>query len=192
MPEPTFQNLGFELAGPAPGLAAGWTFAFHAGAEEIAGYGPAPERPAEDFARFWSGNEAFMFAFEPDDVEPALYDESPESVEDFEEEWSQNESFLRELASAEAADYDPGPGTKLVEDFDGLWAGNESFIVAFAPGDLAAAPLEAFESGWRSNEAFLFAFAPADLSSASYDAAGVAEPVEDFEELFPMLVMTTV
>ena len=192
MPEPTFQNLGFELAGAAPGLADGWTLAFHSGAEEIAGYDPAPERPAEDFERSWSGNDAFMFAFEPGDVEPALYDESPESVEDFEEGWLQNESFLRELASTAAADYDPGPGTKLVEDFDGLWAGNESFIVAFAPGDLAAAPLEVFESGWRSNEAFLFAFAPADLSSASYDAAGVAEPVEDFEELFPMLVMTTV
>ena len=24
MPDPTFQNLGFELAGAAPGLAAGW------------------------------------------------------------------------------------------------------------------------------------------------------------------------
>ena len=32
----TFQNLGFELAGAGPGLAAGWTLGFRATAEEIA------------------------------------------------------------------------------------------------------------------------------------------------------------
>jgi hypothetical protein len=190
MPDPTFQNLGFELAGAAPGLAAGWTLAFQASVEEIAGYAPAPERPQEDFERSWLGNESFVFAFAPSALEPALYDPAPESVEDFDENWSQNESFLRELVSVAAAEYGPGP--KLVEDFDGLWAGNESFLFGFAPADLAAAPTEAFESGWRSNESFLFAFAPGNLSSASYDTAGVAEPVEDFEELFPTLVMTTV
>lgn len=192
MPEPTFQNLGFELGGAAPGLAAGWTLDFLASVEEIAGYGHAPERPQEDFERGWLGNESFVFAFEPSALEPALFDEAPESVEDFEEGWSQNESFLRALSSIAAADYDPGPGTKLVEDFDGLWANNETFIFAFAPGDLVAAPLEAFESGWRSNEAFIFAFQPADLAAAVYDSAGIGEPFEDFEELFPTLVMTTV
>ena len=53
MADPTFQNLGFELAGAAPGLAAGWTLALQASAEEIAGYAPAPERPQEDFERAW-------------------------------------------------------------------------------------------------------------------------------------------
>lgn len=158
MSEPTFQNQGFELAGAAPGLAAGWTLAHQASVEEIAGYAPAPERAQGDFERGWLGNESFVFAFAPSVLEPALFDETPESVEDFEENWSQNETFLRELVSQGAAEYGPGP--KLVEDFDELWDGNE----AFAPADLAAAPTEAFESGWRSNESFLFALAPGDLA----------------------------
>jgi hypothetical protein len=190
MPEPTFQNLGFELAGAAPGIAAGWALDFLASAEDIAGYGPAPERAQEDFERGWLDNDSFVFAFAPTALEPALYDDAPESIEDFEETWSQNESFLRELVSIAAAEYGPGP--KLIEDFDELWAGNEAFLFSFAPGDLSAAPTEPFESGWRSNESFVFAFQPADISAAIYDSAGVGEPVEDFEELWPTLVMTTV
>lgn len=192
MAEPTFQNLGFELAGAAPGLAAGWTLSFLASAEELAGYAPVPERPQEDFERAWLGNESFLFAFAPAGVEPALYDDGPESIEDFEEGWSQNETFLTELASISAADYDPGAGTKLVEDYDGFWAGNESFLFALTPGDLAAAPLEAFEAGWRSNESFIFAFAPGNLSAALYDAPGPTDAFEDFENEWPTLVMTTV
>ena len=78
MPAPTFQNLGFELAGPAPGLAAGWALAFQSSAEEIAGYGPVPELPQEDFERAWLANEDFLFAFTPISVEPGLYDDMPE------------------------------------------------------------------------------------------------------------------
>ena len=170
MAEPTFQNLGFELAGTAPGLAAGWALDFLASAEEIAGYGPVPERAQEDFERGWLDNESFVFAFASSALEPALYDDAPESVEDFEEGWSQNESFLRELVSIAAAEYGPGP--KLVEDFDELWDGNESFIFAFTPSDLAAAPTEPFEAGWRSNDSFLFAF------SASGLALGITETFE--------------
>lgn len=192
MPAPTFQNLGFETAGGSPGAALGWLHAFQSSAEEIAAYAPSPERPQEDFERAWLGNDDFLFAFALTSIEPTLYDATSESVEDFEEEWSQNEAFLFELGSIDAADYDPGAAAKLVEDFDGLWDGNESFLFAFAPPDLSAAPTEAFESGWHSNQAFVFAFAPANLSAASYDAAGTPEPVEDFEELWPNVRMTTV
>lgn len=191
MPTPTFQNLGFELAGATPGLAANWALAFQGSAEEIAGYG-VPERPQEDFERAWLANEDFLFTLPQTSVEPALYDDTPESVEDFDEGWSQNETFLRELASIAAADYDPGATTKLVEDFDGLWTGNEAFLTSFSAGNLSAAPLEAFETGWRNNGTFVFAFAPANLGAASYDAAGAAEAVEDFEELWPTLAMTSV
>lgn len=189
MPEPTFQNLGFEDAGAAPGLAEGWTLAHLASVEELAGYG-SPERPWEDFERGWM-NDDFLFSLAQAVIGPALYDDVPESVEDFEEGWSQNEAFVRELASVEAADYDPGASTKLAEDFDGLWGGNEAFLFAFAPADLTGIPTEAFESGWRGNGSFLFSFDPSDVSAASYDTAGTAEPVEDFEELWPDLVMTT-
>lgn len=189
MPEPTFQNLGFEDAGTAPGLAEGWTLAHLASVEELAGYG-SPERPQEDFERGWS-NDDFLFSLAQAVIGPALYDDVPESIEDFEEGWSQNEAFVRELASVEAVNYDPGGGTKLAEDFDGLWGGNEAFILAFEPGDLVGIPTAAFEAGWRGNESFLFGFGPSDVSAASYDAAGTAEPVEDFEELWPNLVMTT-
>jgi len=192
MPDPTFQNLGFELAGAAPGLAAGWTLALQASAEEIAGYAPVPERPEEDFERGWLGNESFVFALPPSALEPALFDDTPKSIEDFEEGWAQNETFLRELASVDAADYDPGAGIKLVEDFDGFWSSNEAFLFAFQPSDLSAPPTEAFEASWRSNESFLFSLQPGDLSAAIYDSAGVTGPVEDFEELFPTLVMATV
>ncbi len=191
MLDATFQNLGFELAGAGPGLAAGWVLDFRATAEDLAGYG-VPERPQEDFERGWLGNEGFLFALAPSAVEPALYDGAPESMEDFEEGWSQNEAFLRELVSAAAAGYSPGPDAKLVEDFDGLWVGNEAFLTAFGPSDLAAVPVEGFEADWRGNGAFLFVFTPASLSAASYDPAGVAQPVEDFEELWPSVRMTSV
>ncbi len=87
MPDPTFQNLGFELAGAAPGLAAGWTLALQASVEELAGYAPTPEQPQEDFERGWLGNESFVFAFQPADVSAAIYDSAGvgEPVEDFEE-----------------------------------------------------------------------------------------------------------
>ncbi len=189
MPAPTFQNLGFEEEGAAPGLAEGWTLAQLASVEEIAGYG-SPERPQEDFKRGWS-NDDFLFSLAQAAIGPALYDDVPESIEDFEEGWSQNESFVHDLGSAEAADYAPSAGTKLVEDFDGLWAGNEDFLFVFAPSDLTSIPIEPFEAGWRDNESFLFAFGPSDVSAASYDTAGAAEPVEDFEELWPTLMMTT-
>jgi hypothetical protein len=192
MPSPTFQNLGFELAGTTRGLAAEWIFGFQATAEELAGYGPTPERPQEDFERSWLGNESFLFAFEPTSIEPSLYDDSPESVEDFEEGWLQNENFITELASIEAADDHPGAGTKLIEDFDGLWAGNEAFLFSFAPLNLVAGPIDAFEAGWRDNGSFVFAFTAGNLSAASYDAAGTAAPLEDFEELWPNVRMTTV
>lgn len=191
MPAPTFQNLGFETAGAVPGSAASWLLAFQSTAEEIAAFAPAPERPQEDFERAWLANEDFVFGFGPTSLEPSLYDPSPKSIEDFEEDWSQNETFLFELASIAAADFDPGSGTKLAEDFDGQWATNEAFLFAFSPSDLSAEPTEAFESGWRSNQSFVFAFVPADLSAASFDAAGTPELVEDFEELWPTVVMTT-
>jgi hypothetical protein len=108
MPAPTFQNLGFEAAGPTPGSALGWLLAWQATAEEIASFGPSPVRPHEDFERGWLGNEDFLFAFAPTSVEPALFDPASESAEDFEEGWSQNESFLFEFASVAAADYEPG------------------------------------------------------------------------------------
>ena len=189
MPDPTFQNLGFEL-GAAPGLAAGWALALQASVEELAGYAPTPERPEEDFERGWLGNESFVFALAPSALEPALYDDAPESLEDFEENWEQNESFLRELVSVAAAEYGPGP--KLVEDFDELWSGNESFVFAFAPADLSAAPTEPFEAGWRSNESFVFAFVPGNLSAALYDAPGPTDAFENFENEWPTLVMSTV
>ncbi len=176
MPAPTFQNLGFEDAGAAPGLAEGWTLSQLASVEEIAGYG-SPERPQEDFERGWT-NDDFLFALAQAVIGPAIYDDVPESVEDFNEGWSQNEAFVRELASAEAADYDPSGGTKLVEDFDGLWAGNDAFLFAFAPDDLSAAPTEAFESGWRGNELFLFALSVGDVA---------AEPTETFESGWPLM-----
>jgi hypothetical protein len=131
----------------------------------------------------------FAFTLAPAAVEPALYDSAPKSFESFEQEWAQNESFLFELASIAAADYDPGAGTKLVEDYEGFWSSNEAFLFAFAPADLAAAPLEPFESGWRSNGTFLFAFAPANLSAAQYGSP--AQPVEGFEASWPTVRMTT-
>lgn len=173
----TFENLGFEVVGAAPGLAVAWTLEFLASAEEIAGYG-TPELPQEAFERGWASNESFVFAFAPEMLVPALFDATPESVEDFEDGWSANETFLRQLASVAAADYHPGDPVKLVEDFDSFWNANEGFRRAFEAGDLVAAPIEPFELGWRSNESFVFAFGGGDIALG---------PMETFEVGWPLL-----
>ena len=146
MPATTFQNLGFETAGASPGLAEGWTLSQLASAEEIAGYG-TPERPQEDFERGWQ-NDTFSHSLAPTAIEPALFDEAPESVEDFEEGWSQNESFITELTSAVAADYDAGIANKPAEAFEAGWRGNGSFVLAFAPADLSVPLVDGFEDSW--------------------------------------------
>jgi hypothetical protein len=178
MGSPTFQNLGFEVAGGAPGTALGWTVAFQASAEEIAGYGSGPELPAEDFERLWAQNESFLFSLSQTAVEPALYDtaqapQSPKSLEDFERDWSQNEAFLTEMGSSEAALYAEGAVTRPAETFEGSWANNDAFLSAFGEGDLWAAPIEGFESGWRGNESYLF-----DFSASGTIALG---PLDTFE-----------
>jgi hypothetical protein len=180
MPAPTFQNMGFESAGDAPGLAAFWTLAWLASAAEIAGYG-SPERPAEDFERGWADNDRFLSVLEPGKALPRFFDRVAEPLEDFEEGWSLNEAFIRELASVAPADYDPGPDPKLVEDFDQLWADNEAFLASFEPSDLVATPTEAFESNWLGNQSFLFAFGAGDTSLG---------PTETFEA--DWTAMTTV
>lgn len=192
MPTPTFANLGFEAAGATPGAALAWTLSFHSSAEEIASYAPPAERPQEDFERAWLSNDLFLHAFGPTSLEPSLFDTNPQSIENFEEEWSSNESFLFELGSIAAADFDPGVAVKLVENFDGLWANNQAFLFALTPGALAPPHADPFESGWRSNQSFLFAFTAPNLNPATFDAAGTPEPVEDFEELWPNVRMTTV
>lgn len=165
----TFQNLGFEISGAAPGLAASWTLASQASAEEIAGYG-SPELPAEDFERAWSNNEHFLVNLPPTGVEPALYSDPPASFDGFETGWSSNETFLFELGSIAAASY--GAGAKLVEDFEDHWAANQSYRFAFADANLSAGPLDGFESGWRGNQTFLFSFGSTDIALG---------PTESFE-----------
>lgn len=187
----TFTNLGFESAGATPGSAMAWHHNFQASAEDIVGFGPEPQSPVEHFERGWLSNDDYVFAFGPTSIEPTLYDSAPSSIEDFEEEWFQNETFLFEHSGLSAAFFDFENASKPAEDFDELWFGNEGFSYSFGGGSLSAPFADAFETGWRSNQSFLYAFSSGNLSVASFDSAGTAEPVEDFEELWPTIRMVS-
>jgi len=191
MSEATFVNLGFEVAGSTPGTALAWQHNFQSSAEDIAGFGPAPESPAERFELGWLFNDDFVFAFGPTSIEPTLYDSAPSSVEDFEEEWFANETFLFEHSGLASAFFDIANASKPAEDFDELWFGNGSFWYSFGSGGLSAPFADSMEIGWRSNQSFLYAFSSGNLNAAAFDAAGTAEPVEDYEELWLTVRMMT-
>lgn len=185
----TFTNLGFETAGVTPGSASAWDHNFQASAEDIAGFGPEPQWPVERFELGWLFNGEYVFSFAPTSIEPTLYDSAPSSVEDFEEEWFANETFLFEHSGLASAFF--ASTSKPVEDFDELWFGNGNFSHSFGLGSLSAPFSDQLESGWRSNQSFLYALSSGNLSAASFDSAGTAEPVEDFEEFWPTIRMVT-
>ena len=191
MSEPTFVNLGFESAGSSPGAALAWQLSLESSAEDIAGFRPTPESPMERFESGWLFNEDFAFALGPTTVEPTLYDSAQSSIEDFEEEWFANETFLFEHSGLAPAYFDIETSTKSVEDFDELWFDNGSFAYAFSSGSLSAPFADTLEAGWRSNQSFLYSLSSGNVSAASYDVAGTAELVEDFDELWPTVRMVT-
>lgn len=78
--EPTFANLGFEIAGTGPGDADNWTVSSSCQAEDIASYvviidGTPFYYPWEAFEGGWSDNQGFVFSFDAGSLEAAEYDE---------------------------------------------------------------------------------------------------------------------
>jgi hypothetical protein len=191
MSEATFVNLGFESAGVTLGSAQSWQLHFQSSAEDIAAFGPEPVSPVERFEVGWLFNENYTSSFGPTSIEPTLYDSAPTSVEDFEGEWFSNETFLFEHSGLASAFFDIENASKPAEDFDELWHDNDVFLYSFSTGSLSAPFTDALEASWRSNQSFLYAFSSGNVSAATFDGAGTAEPIEDFDELWPSIRMVT-
>jgi hypothetical protein len=206
-----FQNVGFEdESAAALGMPDIWTATIVSAGMRAAGYddgaaAAAGNTPAEAFEGGFFSNEDFLFAYaqpqDPLELNQAQYDTgTPEGVEDFEEEWN-NFPFLLAWGSGAAASYDVGVPQDF-EDFEEEWFSNESFWVDWAaivagPGEDTAdydggvEPHEDFEEQWDFNHLFYFTM-PA-TAPAQYDAGGVGQFFEDFEEtLTPFTVTATV
>jgi len=156
-----FINLGFEDAGTEPGLALGWTLVSTGLAFQIAAYGTTPPLTSyEGFELEWSNN-TYLFAFEPINIDPAVYTLADNKFyEDFEEAWNSNESYVYELLAATAATYDGTP--EAFEDFEEDWSSNQSYVYVFA-GTAAAYDgtpenFEDFEEDWNSNQSYAYTF----------------------------------
>jgi len=193
-------NYSFEIAGDEPGEAEHWSLLAQATAEEIASFDHETPEAVEDFEEEWMSNDQFAFGFVNAVFEKAIFDVLSEALEDFEEGFSKNELFISGLTdgvNALCALYDSAL-EEPIEDFEEEWMDCEYFVFEFdsAPslpalfyGLETSQPVENYEVRWKGNEGFAFSFGDLLFEAATYDEAP-SEPVEDFEEMWP-LVMTT-
>ena len=166
-------NPGFEDAGAEPGQAAHWTLRTFVARERIAGFGPAPHRGVEDFAR-WAGT--WLGALE--DVVVGVFEPLREAREAFEGGWD-NDTFAFELpigsmvigsfsgATSDGLEAGWGAGPFL-----GLWADVLAARAVFDGG-----PEEDFAGGWRANEGFAWVWDDVGAHRATFDG----EAQETFE-----------
>lgn len=170
-------NLSFETG--TGGAATAWVLTVVSTYEAMADYG-TPAEPWERFEAGWSSNEAFLFAFAPENLGAAVYGTvhvgTVKTAEDFEELWLSNESYLRSLDSPEPSAALYG-GALTAERFESGWSSNESNISAFVgpgtdldPGDFEGTDTpENFEAaGWSAGYATAFVGVGTDLVAATY------------------------
>lgn len=103
-------NLSFEIAGSGAGSALQWTRSETITWEMRAVWG-AVAVDGEAFEVEWDTNESYLFAFEPADVEPAIFDvdlDSPNGEEDFEDGWGTTLDVLAATASAGDETFETG------------------------------------------------------------------------------------
>jgi len=187
----TFENLGYEVAGAAPGDADAWTWTSGMADELVAIWGTgAPRADQEDFESEWSSNEGYLFAFEDGDLLAPTFDSDVsdgEGFEDFEEGWGGVEHYHFALPATATALFDSF-SPEAVEDFEEEWDGNEGYDLTLGAATLAefdaGSPqeVEDFEEEWSGNEAYDFTLGAA--TAASFDDGGTPEDVEDFEETY--------
>lgn len=177
-------NPSFETAGANPGQALNWTEAQSASGEDVAIFEagtPAEADPFEDYERQWTepegigNNEISIDEFDPTDLDVALFEGGAAEYDSFEASW-------KEPAAGGAAPF------------------NNLSLIEFNPGDLdvaqfdtAADDWEDFEEHWTEPEGIgnqtdhrAYTDAPgggtATSDAATFDAAGVPEDFEDFED----------
>ncbi len=197
-------NLGFETAGASPGLASGWTFTNDDSVNEWAPYNDPPVA-FEAFEQDWDSNEDYLFEFDDPNTQLvfATYTTihvDTKFVEDFEEKWASNEFYVFGIGSATPASY---TGPHDFENFETHWDSNQNYIFEFVGvgTDLDEAifddnSAEEFEQNWDSNQDYLFEFVGVgtDLTAAVYDGVTDMDDTdfENFEQMWPTMVMTTV
>lgn len=195
MTETLLPNGGFETAGTEPGSAADWSSASVSSVYDYAGYqaDPAYELAFEMFEGGWF-TPPFMWEFESSHLENALYLPLNNDYEDMEHGWD-NDFYSDELISVEFAYYDVGTPQEW-EDFEEEWNNDIYYLdwsevsEEYATYDSGAEPYEDFEEMWAGNENYLWDWSSVSSEYAMYDEI-IPEPYEDFEEEFPLLVMST-
>ncbi len=190
----TFANLGYEIAGASPGLAASWTWTSAMADELIAIWGTGtPRADQEDFETEWGSNEDYQFAFDDEvDLVAAFFDTTVsdgEGFEDFEEGWGADEHYHFVLPASELASFDSG-SPEDVEDFEEEWDSNEDYDFALGAATLASfdvgtpQDVEDFEDEWRGTGAGNdYDFTLGSTSTASFDG-GAPQSFEDFEQTY--------
>jgi hypothetical protein len=178
-------NPSFELPGSGPGEAQGWTLTSVATVEQWAAFG---ERAAEEFDE-WDGTDAAIFAFAKSNLQAAVFGPANKEQESFDVGWG-NDTFLLDLASTptEAAEFDAGTPLQVDSFID--WLAGGAWAASWDDVTGQAAPTEDFEQGWNGNEAAVFDWSGVTSEAAQFDTT--PEGVEDFEEEFSTLVMTTI
>jgi hypothetical protein len=171
-------NPSFEEAGASPGEAAHWTLLTFTSKEKIAGFGPVPYRPHEDFERWFDVLTNLEY------VAIGFFDPLLEGYEDFDEAWD-NDIYLTELPTGhlEAAVFDGDP----VEDMEYSWS-NAPYAwnwteVSSTIGVFDGESHENFEDGWQSNEAYAWSWTSVSSEACRFD--DWITPIEDFENDWP-------
>jgi hypothetical protein len=180
------ENLSFEEQGAGPGLAAGWTFASTATAEEHATFATndGGERAGETFEHGWS--DPFVSNF--DDVAGPAAEYSadffvtPKAREDFEVGWATDQALVTELGATIAAEY----GGQAFEAFETDWATSQAFVTSLDELGTVSAGVETFATGWQNDG---YATSLVGGTPADYDGLD-GQPVEDFEETFVPLTFS--
>ena len=181
-------NPSFEEPGPGPGEAKGWILTSLAMAEQWAGFGTSPPRAVEDFDE-WDGTEAAVFIFAPAHLRAAIFGPANKEQETFDAGWG-NDTFLLDLGStpSEAAEFDVGSPLEVESFID--WLAGGAWAASWDDVADQAAPTEDFELGWSGNDSAVFSWDSLLAESALFDTT--PEAVEDFEDEFTTLVMTTI
>ncbi len=196
-------NRGFETVGDSPGLASGWTFTDADSVNEWAPFN-TPSVSAEGFESEWD-NDDYLFEFDDPNTQLtfAAYTTvhvATKFVENFEEKWDSNEHYAFGIGSSTPAVYDDGAGGIAFENFEQEWDLNEDYVfelgIAVEQGTFDGTYADFFDQNWDSNQDYLFEFVGVgtDLTAAVYDGVTDMDDTdfENFEQMWPTMVMTTV
>ncbi len=187
--QPTFLNLGFEIAGADAGTALYWTVTSSDPSGLYADWGPDPRDSEEGFER-WSTylprladlvTQVARFIIERDGAAPHTLTQNRESMDTG---WPGTDSFQATVLSSEDALW--GADGQMQDGFENSWqifgGAEQPFVSALEDISTEANTPEPFEVGW-SNEEFFSVLGGAG-SPGSEEATFSGETFEDFEPVF--------